>query len=129
MLKRISEKKVFLCVFSRSFCYFVWSVSIILTIPKQSLLLGYTTADHCARCRNTGYLWFAFFRIWTELYFPVFGRNCGFWPNTRKYRYNSDHICGNGLKKACNLGYFTQWITIGDYLWNKGKPCKIMYNG
>ena len=45
MLERISEKKVFLWDFSRSF-YFAWETLIILTIPKQSLLLDYTKVDH-----------------------------------------------------------------------------------
>ena len=65
MLERISEKKVFICDFRRLFCYFVWNASIILTIQKQSLLLGYTTIDHFTR--------YSEIRAFSNPYFPVYG--------------------------------------------------------
>ena len=45
-------------------------------------------------CQNTGFLWSAIFRIWTESYpyFPVFWRNQRICPNTEKYADDFVHI-------------------------------------
>ena len=99
-----------------------------LTIPKQSLSLGYTTDDHCARYVQIQAFSDPYFplgrivfsRIWTESkilseYEKIQIRFC---PYKGKYR----------LKKAGILTWFSQWIIIRDYLRKTGKSCKIMHS-
>ena len=100
MSEMIPEKTYFLVILADH-----WLLSVkCFSNPKAAIIIRLCNIWSLReKCRNTGFLWSVFFRIWTDLYFPVFRQNWSL--------------------------YFVQWIIVRGFLWNKGKPCKRIYYG
>ena len=113
----IVKRKYFFVIFGDHFVILCETLQLfwLSQNTKQSWLLGYTAVDHCPRCAKI--------RAFSDPYFVVYGQNCIL--RIPFFLYTGKH----GVKKARISACLAQRIIIRDYLRNKGKLCKIMYNG